>query len=197
MITPLFLVHGNDALCRIRYRHPLSRHFLALLVTVKGWYRIKRPVHYCHFWSIERPDPSSNYSWFIHQSSLVVDVTPISEAGSWREMSVNLAYEVYFSYFAGLFNRTVIHILYLDVNSSYCDRTQECIYKRYAEHRLTVDNAQHNCGVINQPLTHTFKPIIVPTDGLMVKTFKLFLCNSADHQITAQFRMHFRHSDSM
>jgi hypothetical protein len=42
-----------------------------LLVTVSGWYRIKRPMHCGHFWSIvHRPTNLTDFSRFVHQRCL-------------------------------------------------------------------------------------------------------------------------------
>jgi hypothetical protein len=56
------------------------------------------------FSSIVHPHLSSNHSWFIHQGSLVIAVTPSSEAGIWVQVYLNLVDEVFLSYSAGIFD---------------------------------------------------------------------------------------------
>jgi hypothetical protein len=53
---------------------------------------------------IVRLHMSSNHSWSIHQSFLVGAETPRNEAGSWREISLNLVDVVSLSYSAEIFN---------------------------------------------------------------------------------------------
>jgi hypothetical protein len=48
------------------------------------------PMHCCHFINHFASCASSNRSSFIHQSSVVTAEIPSSEAGSWREMPLNL-----------------------------------------------------------------------------------------------------------
>jgi hypothetical protein len=53
------------------------------------------------FWFIVRPHPNSNHSWLELQNSVVATETPSSEAGAWREISMDFADEVPLSYLQG------------------------------------------------------------------------------------------------
>jgi hypothetical protein len=78
----------------------------SLLVTVTGWYRTKRPMH-CFNFMICCTSLSEFSSLLIHPVVLsVVAETSSSEAGSWREMSLNLADLVCLPYYARFFNMT-------------------------------------------------------------------------------------------
>jgi hypothetical protein len=72
---------------------------LRLLVTVTWRCPTTRPLHCDYFWSVVRHHLSSDHSLFIHQSSLVVAEIHCSEAGSWREMTLNWADVVSLSYY--------------------------------------------------------------------------------------------------
>jgi hypothetical protein len=77
-------------------------YYLLLLVTLTGCYHTKRPMHCSHFFIycasqvVIIPDTFISALWLQQRHS--------SKAGSWREMSLNLANVVSLSYSAGILN---------------------------------------------------------------------------------------------
>jgi hypothetical protein len=112
-VSPHF--HGQFATCgnwRQGYPHwPQTKSNMLLWLPCLYYWLLLRsdivqsvPCTAVIFWSIVRSHLKSNLSWFIHQSSLLAAETHSSEAGSWREMFLNLADEISLSYSAVIFN---------------------------------------------------------------------------------------------
>jgi hypothetical protein len=94
-----------------RYERPQTKSSMLLWLPCLYYWLLLRsdivqnvPCTAVIFWSIVRSHLKSNLSWFIHQSSLLAAETHSSEAGSCREMFLNLADEISLSYSAGIFN---------------------------------------------------------------------------------------------
>jgi hypothetical protein len=111
-------------------------------------------------WSVVHPHLSSNYSWFIHQSSGKYQHRHLvaKEGGTWPEMEANFAYKCLFSYLYDLYHA----VKFCDMGPTALLSSRQKSCDGFLSPSVVIDSANFRAnGKHGPPMTTYILQIIV------------------------------------